>query len=121
MLQSDPVVREGLKDPQCVAAMQLMSEKPQEAMKRYQTDPRMSAFLKQFASIMAIHFDTLGQQQQPSSTTSAPTPVVQEIGPLHAQVLADNKKKGKEKKDRLTTESYLIDCNCITTILLSIV
>ena len=42
---------------------------------RYQGDPEVDAFLREFGSIMSLHFDKLGEQQQttPANTTNTAT------------------------------------------------
>ena len=90
LMQSNPIIAAGLQSKKCTIALQLMQQDPAEAKRRFADDPDVGLFLREFGKIMGSHFDQLGQQQQLPATT--PLPPVQEIGPLHAEVI----KKSKE-------------------------
>lgn len=93
MISTNSVLSQGLKNPRCVAAMELLQRDPKEAQKRYQGDPEVGQFLTEFCKIMSIHFTALGEQQSKGSATEeAPSkPVIEEIGPLQAKALAKQK------------------------------
>eukprot|EP00597_Dinobryon_sp_UTEXLB2267_P010758 CAMPEP_0170101742 /NCGR_PEP_ID=MMETSP0020_2-20130122/2441_1 /TAXON_ID=98059 /ORGANISM="Dinobryon sp., Strain UTEXLB2267" /LENGTH=206 /DNA_ID=CAMNT_0010324899 /DNA_START=256 /DNA_END=876 /DNA_ORIENTATION=+ len=95
-LQSSEILSAGMKDPKCLYAIQKVMSISQassaEKQKQQQADPvladpTVSAFLKEFSSVMAVHFEKLAQQGQAAPTPSQPAAVVEEIGPLHAQAL----------------------------------
>ena len=109
-IRSSDVLSRGLSDPRCMAAIQLLQKNPQQAMQQFQHDPVVSMFLKEFASIMASHFESLSGPSTASSSSNSSSgepasqsraPLVQElpeIGPLHSKVLSDaesNKRKSK--------------------------
>eukprot|EP01033_Poteriospumella_lacustris_P009712 gene9712-6950_t len=73
MVSTNSVLSQGLKNPRCVAAMELLQRDPKEAQKRYQGDPEVGQFLTEFCKVMSIHFTALGEQQaKASSTEEAP-------------------------------------------------
>lgn len=88
----------GLRDPTCVAALEAMQTDPQKARARYAGDAHVTRFLQEFGRVMSSHFTDLHEQQQQQQqsgssvcTTQDPSGVgVQEIGPLHAEVLKRN-------------------------------
>lgn len=90
-LQDNPILASGLRNPKCMAALQLLQSDPTEAKKRFEKDADVSLFLQEFGRVMSGHFNRLGEQQTPQSTalptqTTGNAPV-QEIGPLHAEAL----------------------------------
>jgi hypothetical protein len=97
--QSNEILTRGFRDPKCMAAMELMQKDPSEAIRKFQGDPQVTAFLQEFGKLMAGHFETLGssqehQQQQAGqqdgvklnagATTGSK---IEEIGPLQAKAL----------------------------------
>ena len=60
---ANPIISRGLQDPKCKAAMQLMQQDPKAAQKRFEGDPDVDLFMREFGKVMAAHFDGLGQQQ----------------------------------------------------------
>ncbi|CAE7537883.1 unnamed protein product, partial [Symbiodinium microadriaticum] len=90
-LQGNPILARGLSNPKCMTALTLLQSDPTEAKKRFEKDPDVSLFLQEFGRVMADHFNDLGaktdQQQKETSPSSGAMPVVQEIGPLHAEAL----------------------------------
>lgn len=111
-LQDNPILSNGLKNPKCLAALQLLQSDPKEAQKRFQNDPDVSLFIQEFSKIMSEHFFALGRQQQPfqqAPPAAASSPAIQEIGPLHAEVLAKQKSKQPQHSSQegsITTTSY---------------
>ena len=96
-LQSNPIIAAGLASKKCTVALQLMQQDPTEAKKRFANDPDVTLFLSEFGKIMGSHFETLGSlqdNQQQQKKLPPITPIVQEIGPLHAEVI----RKSKEPK-----------------------
>jgi len=92
-----------------MAAIQLLQKNPQQAMQQFQHDPVVSLFLREFAGIMASHFESLGGPstavgRDPSSDEPADqsrAPLVQEmpeIGPLHSKVLSDAESSKQRSK-----------------------
>jgi len=69
-LQSSEILSAGMKDPKCLYAIQRVMSISQasssEAQDPVLADPTVSAFLKEFSSVMAIHFEKLAQQGQPA-------------------------------------------------------
>lgn len=108
-IRSSDVLSRGLSDPRCMAAIQLLQKNPQQAMQQFQHDPVVSLFLREFAGIMASHFESLGGPstavgRDPSSdepTGQSRAPLVQEmpeIGPLHSKVLSDAESSKQRNK-----------------------
>jgi hypothetical protein len=152
--QSNQVVSNGFKNPKCMAAMQLLQTNPTEAQNKYKNDPEVSLFLQEFATLMAGHFESLGNSKNDSSGNgssgkvatnaganlnlgSAANPKsnrveeigldnlnigtgpsasgigsggIQEIGPLHAQVL--QKKKEQSSATRYGICLFVVLCEC---------
>lgn len=90
------VLESGFKNPKCVAAIELMQKDPQEAKKRFANDPEVNIFMQEFGRVMSNHFTNIGSGAGPSSSSTNaavknvdnnPVQEIQEIGPLHAQVL----------------------------------
>lgn len=113
MVSTNSVLSQGLKNPRCVAAMELLQRDPKEAQKRYQGDPEVGQFLTEFCKVMSIHFTALGEQQaKASSTEEAPSkPVIEEIGPLQAKALA----KQKEQSSSSSTSTSMTKSNTATS------
>merc|ERR1711879_1043326 len=59
-------------NPKVMEAMGLMQTDPEEAQRRYKSDPDIANFLKEFSSLMATHFDVLSKDAPKSSTPAAP-------------------------------------------------
>ena len=108
-IRNSDVLSRGLSDPRCMAAIQLLQKNPQQAMQQFQHDPVVSLFLREFAGIMASHFESLGGTstavgRDPSSGEPAGqsrAPLVQEmpeIGPLHSKVLSDAESSKQRSK-----------------------
>jgi len=108
-IRNSDVLSRGLSDPRCMAAIQLLQKNPQQAMQQFQHDPVVSLFLREFAGIMASHFESLGGPstavgRDPSSDEPADqsrAPLVQEmpeIGPLHSKVLSDAESSKQRSK-----------------------
>jgi hypothetical protein len=104
-LRQNPILANGLQNPKCLSALQLLQKDPKEAKKRFENDSEVSFFLQEFGKVMSSHFNELGNQQQqqqqqsqsqqqqrsvPSSTSSSGSKI-QEIGPLHAEAIARQK------------------------------
>jgi hypothetical protein len=51
-------------DPRFTEAIQLMQKDPQKAKETYGSNPEFNEFIKEFSSIMAEHFNNVGQKQQ---------------------------------------------------------
>ena len=66
------VISQGLTDPRCTDAMQLMQKNPGEAKKKYGGDPKVDLFLREFGKVMSGHFDKLGKEQGGESSKNAP-------------------------------------------------
>ncbi len=101
-------------------AMQLMQSDPKAAAARFQSDPDVSAFLREFGAVMSSHFDGIStatssnqSQQRDRSNNNNPIDIIEvhsssarssstnssdaAIGPLHAQAIEldkQNKQKG---------------------------
>ena len=90
--QANVVVANGLRNPKCMAAMQLMQSNPEEAKKKFANDPDVDLFLREFGRLMADHFNQLSATSSASTASSAPKPTpIQEIGPLQAQAMQKQK------------------------------
>lgn len=86
-MQSNRIIALGLQSPKCTAAIQYLQSNPKEAFERFRHDPEITAFLQEFCGMMGRHFEALGKQQQQSQQQAVPSKMVDEIGPLHAEVL----------------------------------
>jgi hypothetical protein len=89
-IASNAVLKRGLQNPKCVAALQLMQQDPKEAERRFKGDPDIDEFMREFGRIMGAHFTGMGEQQNSNASKVVPPPV-QEIGPLHAKALSQSK------------------------------
>lgn len=106
-MSQNAVLSAGFRDPKCLAAMELMRKNPTEAISRFQSDPDVSRFLQEFGKVMSVHFTSLGEQQQSSSSTLstgsnpniAPAAKIAEVGPLQSQAIS------KQKKSSTTLQS----------------
>lgn len=89
--QSNPIIAAGFKNPICMAAMQLMQSNPNEAKKRFQGQPEVELFLKEFGAVMAKHFEGLGATSGPGAASgpgfAGHVGPVTELGPLQAEAL----------------------------------
>lgn len=96
-----------------------MQSDPAEAQKRFKNDPDVDLFLREFGKVMSAHFEKLASQQEHQqktsqgaataaanssssalSSTSAAAKVspVEEIGPLHADVMKRQKEISSERQ-----------------------
>ena len=95
--QTNKIVSDGLKNPKCMAAMQLMQKSPEEAKKKYANDTEVDIFLREFGKLMSDHFYNLAEQQNPGSTSNQSKTVnnlskpVQEVGVLQSEALKRQK------------------------------
>ena len=108
-IRNSDVLSRGLSDPRCMAAIQLLQKDPQQAMQQFQHDPVVSLFLREFAGIMASHFESLGgpstavgrdsSSDDPADQSRAPlVQEMPEIGPLHSKVLSDAESSKQRSK-----------------------
>lgn len=93
LFATNEIIARGLSKPKCLAALQLMQTNPREAEKQFKGDPEVDEFMNELSKTMASHFGNLAEKQQKKEKTIPSAPPVQDIGPLHAQVIA-NKKTG---------------------------
>ena len=101
-LQGNPILSRGLSNPKCMAALTLLQSDPASAKRRFEHDPDVSMFLQEFGRVMADHFNSLGAQTEQQKSLTAPSasaPIVQEIGPLHAESLS------RQKQTRAQTQT----------------
>jgi hypothetical protein len=91
IFQSNEIIANGLRNPKCAAALQLMQQNPAEAQKRFQGDPDIDRFMKEFGKVMASHFDKLGEAQNEKMQPPISQPKVQPIGPLQAKAIQNQK------------------------------
>lgn len=119
VMQSNEVLSRGMKDPECMAAMQLLQSDPQAAKKRFENNPRVTVFLQEFGKIMASHFESLGSsasgnsgsKEQSGDNSSAAGSSIQEIGPLQAKAL--EKAKAVNEPRVVELDNNLTDEECI--------
>lgn len=105
MISSNQILSQGLKNPRCVTAMELLQRDPKLAQERYKGDPEVGLFLQEFCKVMSVHFTSLGEKQgsttpASSASTSSSSNIIEEVGPLQARALA----KQKESKPSSSTE-----------------
>lgn len=89
--QQNPIVSKGLQHPKCMAAMQLMQQNPNEAKKRFASDPEVDIFMREFGKLMSDHFNSLAVTQESNSLSAEPVKPIQELGPLQCQAIARSK------------------------------
>lgn len=72
VFQKNEVIRNGLKNARCTAALQMMQSDPKEAKKRFEGDPEVDLFMREFGKVMSVHFNELSetQNEQKSSKES---------------------------------------------------
>jgi hypothetical protein len=63
VFQKNDVIRNGLKNARCTAALQMMQSDPKEAKKRFEGDPEVDLFMKEFGKVMSLHFNELSETQ----------------------------------------------------------
>lgn len=63
MFQKNDVIRNGLKNARCTAALQMMQSDPKEAKKRFEGDPEVDLFMREFGKVMSLHFNELSETQ----------------------------------------------------------
>ncbi len=82
-----------------------MQKNPNEAKKRFASDPDVELFMKEFGKMMSEHFFSLAQQNGQSSGSSTESSTesskvvvstdriapIQEIGPIHADIMKKQK------------------------------
>ena len=107
IMMGNEILSRGLRNPKCTAAIELMQSNPKEAQRRFQGDPEVDIFMREFGRVMGAHFEALGnsnqKQQQAgaglagrsSSSGSDGQVPVGPVGPLHAEVL--KKAEGQRK------------------------
>jgi hypothetical protein len=106
--QSNDILCRGFKNQKCLDAMQLMQKDPKESLLKYQNDPEVAQFLREFGKVMGDHFTKLGSENNPSQETSKesqPVKAIEEIGPLQAKVLKESKEKNKSSPSSSLSES----------------
>ncbi len=116
--QGNEILSRGLRDPRCMQVLQQLQQlngktpnkQETEMINRLKGDPFIDAFLREFGKVMAAHFESLEVQSKASSGQSAtststststagaaqgasasPVQPIQELGPLHADVLKRQK------------------------------
>jgi hypothetical protein len=63
VFQTNDVIRNGLNNARCTAALQMMQSDPKEAKKRFEGDPEIDLFMKEFGKVMSLHFNELSESQ----------------------------------------------------------
>ena len=69
-MQNNSVLASGLRNPRCMAALELMQKNPTEAKKKFGNDPEVNSFVMEFGKVMGSHFTGLGEKE---STAAAAT------------------------------------------------
>jgi hypothetical protein len=69
VFQTNDVIRNGLKNARCNAALQMMQSDPKEAKKRFEGDPEVDLFMKEFGKVMSLHFNELSESQNKEKTS----------------------------------------------------
>ncbi|KAK7485196.1 hypothetical protein BaRGS_00023606 [Batillaria attramentaria] len=82
-VQNNEVLAQRMKDPRFMQAIAEFQTNPQTAMAKYQSNPEVQRFLKEFCGILGEHFTTLGDKDG-SSQTQPPRnqtgPKIMEVG-----------------------------------------
>lgn len=108
--QANPVIRNGLLNPKCVAAMKLLQTDPKAAQKKFQGDVEVELFMKEFGGVMSDHFNALAEEEkkkkaeeEKAARTAASIPKVEEIGVLQYEAEKRHQEKLKAKKNSNST------------------
>lgn len=64
------IIKNGLKNPKCSAALQMMQNDSKEAKKHFQGDPDVDLFLREFGRVMSNHFNQLASSNNDESNGS---------------------------------------------------
>lgn len=104
VMQSNPILSNGLKNAKCMAALQLMQKSPAEAKLRFGSDHEVNTFVTEFGRVMGQHFTALGEKEHKApSQALAPShrPAISEVtmapngsaglGPLSQAALQRNR------------------------------
>lgn len=78
-VQMKPNIAKGMANPKIQKALEKMQKNPEAAKLEYKDDLEVLEFFKEFASLMATHFDILGKNSP--KETSAATPPTQAKSP----------------------------------------
>lgn len=96
MFQENEVIKNGLGNPKCTQALQLMLSDPKEAKKQFEGDSEVELFMSEFGKVMSSHFNQLGATQEkqklgsktPQSILECERPVdTSTMGVLHAEAV----------------------------------
>ena len=82
-----PALAAGMADPRCQAALEEFKRDPAAASKKFDSDPRLKAFLSEFCEVMGAHFETLGAADAPPAPPTAAEKKA--MGPLASAVVED--------------------------------
>lgn len=121
--KTNPIISKGLSNPKCQAAIQTMQRDPAEAKRLFASDPDVDIFMREFGKLMSTHFESFTPSNNSStadlknennennkiSEESVASSSVQEIGPLHAEVLKNQKIKNSSSSSSSSSASKSID------------
>lgn len=116
-IAGNPRLLNAFADPRFAAACAELQKNPQEAMKKFQSDPELYGLLMEFCSVMGDHFTQMGQQepdakQGSGASTSAPMPPAPPVGPLAEEALkrqADRTRTGAPEPKISSSEQAQVD------------
>lgn len=102
-----PALAAGMNDPRCTAALEEFKKDPTKAAAKFDSDPKMKAFLAEFCDVMGSHFEKMGAQHAAANEDApppAPTPdEAKAMGPLAAAV-CEEASRGKGPAPAKTVE-----------------
>ena len=82
-----PALARGMADPRCQAAIKELQKNPKDGAKKFDSDPVLREFLKDFCEVMGGHFEKMGKDAAPSAPPTEEEKA--KLGPLAAKVAED--------------------------------
>lgn len=84
---SRPDLMKAMSDPKVKEAMALMSSDPEAAKLKYANDPVVLKFMKEFSSLMAVHFQELGKHESKEKPQTPTKPASNTVVPMRGAKL----------------------------------
>jgi hypothetical protein len=91
VMQNNAVLASGLRNPKCMAALELMQKNPAEAKARFGNDAEVNTFVMEFGRVMGSHFTGLGEKEKEAGTGGGAAAAPQQPkGPMISEVSPDS-------------------------------
>ena len=99
IFQKNEIIKNGLKNSKCTAAMHMMQSDPKEARKRFEGDVEVDTFLREFGRVMSGHFEKLGSEKDSvaSSGEKNATNDKKKSVPLISECVSSSGNRGQNK------------------------